>query len=382
MGGDEPPPLPSPLVERATEHGVGRFTDVLEDLRAGRGFAAHRKLLALRRSPLARADRNAVEAALADRRLFVEPTEKAPGLGRLNGFGTGVYGNSAFDREDGTYVATRCASAFWIPVFPIDQWLVRSAEGGGWYFLARVPLDLGARRLRALSIAGAALVAAIVAIAVAWGSTHSTLSLVNGLDATATVTIDDGPPVTVHSKGRSVVELDSGPHRFRCTVGGRVIDELTATVSGTADLVVYNVAGSAPLVLEEVVYTNEAARADAAPPSPLVHCLVGSVFVQREDVDDVFREPPQSVNLSSRERRKVRLHAFVVDGGWRRSVELLDERNLSAKPEDVAEAVALAQPGEAEAVAECVEISKAGRSDAEHAAFLERLAAAKAQVRR
>jgi hypothetical protein len=382
MGTDEPPPLEDVRVIRARACGIGRFTDVLDDIGAGRGLAAHRRLLALRKKPLNQSDRQAIDAALADPRLFVEPAGKRAGLGRLNGFGTGLYGSSHYDRSDGSYVVTRCASALWIPFFPIDQWLVRSADGGGRYFLGRVPLTPGVRRLRALSVATMAAVALIVAIAVVWGSTHSTLHLVSGLDMDATVTIDDEQSVLVPAKGRSSVGVASGSRHFRCIVAGRTIDDRTASVSGTADLVVYNVAGSAPLCVEDVVYTKETARADAKPPRPSYQILAGSVFAQREDAEDVFTEPPDSVELSSSEKRKVRHHAFVDRGGWRRAVELLEDDNETARAADVAEAVALAQPNDAALVDECVTISKSVRPPKEHGEFLDRLNAAKAGASR
>jgi len=377
MGSDEPPPLETPSVLRARGYGLSRFGDVIADLGAGRGFAAFKRLLALRRTPLSAADRQAVDAALADQRLFVEPTKKPPSLGRFNGLGTGMYGSNAHDPSDGSYVKTRFVSAFWIPVFPLDQWLVKSADGGGWYFLGRVPLGLPMRRMRLFATCALAAIALAIVAATTWAHTHASLNVVNGLDVDATVSIDDDPAVTVPSRGRRTVELSSGRHAFRCSVGGRTIDQSTADVSGTADLVAYNVAGAAPLCVENILYTNEARRADAPKPRHTVSVLAGPVFVQQQDVDDVFAQPPATVSLSSSETQRVRRHAFVADGGWRRTVSILEGQSGSTQSPDVAEAVALAQPDDAKAVAECIEISKAGRSAKDHAAFLERLKAAK-----
>ena len=388
MGTDAPPPLdPEPpsledaRVVRARALGLGRFADVLADIGAGRGFAAFKRLLKLRRTPLQRADRNAIEAALDDPRLFIEPMQGNVGLGRLNGFGAGMYGSRAYDASDGTYVATRCASAFWIPVFPIDQWLVRKADGGGWYFLGRVPLGLAARRLRLAAIGAAAAIAATVAICIAWANSHAELQLLNGLDVPAEVTIDDAPTVSVPSGGRRTVGVSSGRHRLRCTVGGRVVDERTESVSGTADLVSYNVAGAAPLCIVNVAYYAEGrgTRDGDEGSKPQPELLAGRVFVQREGVHDVFEEPPKSVSMSSGQTRLVRHVATVVRGGWRGSVALFDERNNDAGAADVAESVALAQPQDAKLVEEATEISRTRRSPQDHAKFLERLDAAQAQ---
>ncbi len=380
MHDDLPPPIEDLRAERARALGLARFKGVVEDVAAGRGSAAHGRLLKLLRSPLPRADRDTIETALADRRLFAEPAARKVGLGRINGVGLGMYGRSAYDPEDASYVKTRCFSFLWVPLFPVDQWLVRDADEGGWYFLGRVPLDLGIRRLRTAALSVAAAIALIAFSIAWWADTHATLHLLNGLDVAAQVTIDDDAPITVAPGERPTVEITAGRHRFRCTVGRRVVDDREEDVSGSADLVAYNVLGAAPLCVHEVVYMDETSgsRSDARAPEPSSELMGGRVYSQRSDVEHVFTTPPEHISLSRGERRKTRRQAVVEDGGWRTTVSMAEEDGDEATAAEVAERVALAEPANEALVAEVTAISESLRSPADHAKFKERLAAARA----
>ena len=114
---------------RAREMGLGKWPDVIRELEAGRGFAAHARLRAIRRKTPAGGERECIDAALAEPRLFAEPMRSAPGLHRVNGVGPSMFGGSQRDRSDGSYVKTRWLTLLFVPVLPLDAWIaVREGE--------------------------------------------------------------------------------------------------------------------------------------------------------------------------------------------------------------------------------------------------------------
>lgn len=374
---DVPPPAAAPEEPAPPQSRIRRWPDAARALADGRPAEAHAVLRRrLGESPPA-AERAALIAILADPRTFATPA-KAPKLGRLNGVGVGMYGGSAVDPADGSYVKTRWFSVFWVPVFPIDQWIVQDAEdGGGWYFHAKVPLDLSIRRMRAVAVAVLALVAVVVAGTIVWNARHAELQLLNGLDVPAEVTVGDEPPIVVGPNSRQSVRVAAGPLKFRCSVNGRVVDERTETVKGGTDLVAYNVAGSAPMCVVDVIYTTEAYQAGKGPNSG-VSVLAGTVFVQRGGVDDVFRSSPDSVSMRSSEKTRRRRRAEVLDGGWRTSLEVVEEEVGGKPAADLGERLALAVPRNSDVVAAALLLSAKHREPAVHADFLARLETARA----
>jgi hypothetical protein len=67
------------------------------------------------------------------------PIEAAPTLYTINGIGTMLYGQRDNDVRTGSYVATLYFTFFFVPLFPISCYRVRSAGGRSWNFLAKVP---------------------------------------------------------------------------------------------------------------------------------------------------------------------------------------------------------------------------------------------------
>ena len=65
---------------------------------------------------------------------------KAPSLGTVNGIGLSVYGRRD-PADDGTYTLTRYFTFLFVPLLPLDAFRVADAEGGGYYFLAKMPLS-------------------------------------------------------------------------------------------------------------------------------------------------------------------------------------------------------------------------------------------------
>ncbi|MEW5850082.1 MAG: hypothetical protein AB2A00_14935 [Myxococcota bacterium] len=69
-----------------------------------------------------------------------EPIDGPPSLTTFNGIGT-VLAGSRDERPDGSYVSTLFFCVLFIPLVPISAYRVVRAEGGGWYFLGKVPLS-------------------------------------------------------------------------------------------------------------------------------------------------------------------------------------------------------------------------------------------------
>ncbi|MHC4953524.1 MAG: tetratricopeptide repeat protein [Planctomycetota bacterium] len=95
------------------------------------------------------------EINIEERFPDMEPVSSPPSLGRLNGFGFGMYGRRDMDTETGTYVSTQAFSALWIPIFAMRAYRVADAESGGWYFIGRVPLSSTAKMCNILVLVGA-----------------------------------------------------------------------------------------------------------------------------------------------------------------------------------------------------------------------------------
>lgn len=85
------------------------------------------------------------EIDLQQRFPEMTPVRKAPTLSRINGIGMTMHGVRDADQETGTYVKTQCLTLLFLPLFMLKAYRVADAEGGGWYFLGRVPLSPLAR---------------------------------------------------------------------------------------------------------------------------------------------------------------------------------------------------------------------------------------------
>jgi tetratricopeptide (TPR) repeat protein len=81
------------------------------------------------------------EPSIWDKFTDMRPIRSAPTLQTVNGIGTTIYGRRDYDPETGTYVKTHCFSVLFIPVLALGAYRVADAEGGGWYFIGKVPLS-------------------------------------------------------------------------------------------------------------------------------------------------------------------------------------------------------------------------------------------------
>jgi len=98
-----------------------------------------------------------VDAVLANRRRFVK-TGSAPAMFTLNGVGTRVYGKDE-PSADGTWIGTQFLTFIYLPVVPLDQYVMNHAGGRTYRFYGKVPFGPTAYAWRglvaALVVAGA-----------------------------------------------------------------------------------------------------------------------------------------------------------------------------------------------------------------------------------
>jgi hypothetical protein len=285
------------------------------------------------------------KALLAHRRIFVRPLTRAPVMFTYNTVGTFLYGRSDVDSNDGTYVATLYAVMFLLPIFPIGSYLVRDGSQGGlrrsWGFLAKVPLAATTylwQRAIALGLLGLLAVGAANAM---YGFRHGTLHVANGLDRAVRVQVGSAA-VDVAAGGVASLDASVGHHPIRVTDGGRIVEQGTVDVPRRGTALVWNVLGAAPVFDSRVVYTAEdhdGDSSDSAPPQ--VFC--GESLVRREDVDFLFKDPPQRMSMSEHEKRVVKRHVGVGPGGWKTCVHWLTSHGDTASASHVAMRVLSAQ---------------------------------------
>jgi hypothetical protein len=94
----------------------------------------------------------------------LKPISSAPSLSTINGFGFTVYGNSDYDAETRSYIATHYFVALFIPIFPIARYRVIHEAGGHYRFLGKLPLRAADRWHLWLAITAS--IAAIIGISV------------------------------------------------------------------------------------------------------------------------------------------------------------------------------------------------------------------------
>jgi hypothetical protein len=82
---------------------------------------------------------------LAEKFPDMRPIRSVPTLSTVNGFGATLIGSRDYDEETGTYVKTHCICLLFIPLIALGAYRVADAQGGGWYFLGKVPLSRRAR---------------------------------------------------------------------------------------------------------------------------------------------------------------------------------------------------------------------------------------------
>jgi hypothetical protein len=291
-----------------------------------------------------------VDRLLGNRRFFLKPLKRAPSLMTMNGVGTSLYGSSDANPQDGSYIATLFFVFLFVPIFPLAQYLVIKGAGRSWHFLGKVPMG-GAHRSWRKVAALAGLVALLGAGAgttnLLWRTSQvSEVQLLNGLNVPVRVVVS-GQKVMLPAEGRSHVQLKPGPQHFRAELtSGELLEEVNGEVPRWTDLVVYNVMGSAPAYLEEVIYTSGPGDHDEQGSSTP---LGGQPFFTRDHVPFIFQEAPNQIEMSSHSKSESRFVFDVAKGGWKSTLGMLEHAAEWKEAAAVAANVVRADPENLEA---------------------------------
>jgi hypothetical protein len=292
---------PAGLLERVPE--LARLADAHVTLRRaiehGRPHAAYRALFWIRVLGRAGQDAELVRQLLATRRLFIQPLKGAPAMLTYNGVGARVYGETEPDPADHSHIKTQYLVLFFVPVYPLASFLVRSATRG-WNFYGRVPLS-GACYLWQRAVALAGVVAVLIGALNAFGSMrYNTVQIVNALPRIVEARVGSAPPVMVWSQRTENVRVKVGLQDVVMKVDGRVIERGQIEVKRGYDVDAWNVLGAGPVFREDVVYTAKSspAQSPAAEEPPL---LCGEHTILQHRVDYVFTAAPPTLSMSENE---------------------------------------------------------------------------------
>ncbi|MEE8106380.1 MAG: hypothetical protein V3T86_12665 [Planctomycetota bacterium] len=211
------------------------------------------------------------EIDLGERFPDMQPVSSPPGLGRLNGFGFGMYGKRDRDDETGTYISTLCFSALWIPLIALRSYRVADAEGGGWYFVGSVPLGQTAKLCNLL-----VLFASLIFGGRAWWNSHQAdpeVRAANAMDDAAELLEENriGEAAKIYRKVGVSGTLQALPARLavvelvRKRIAGAPIDEAATVVTEAVALqkrytsgVLKGIRGDVVAVAETVAASNPA----------------------------------------------------------------------------------------------------------------------------
>jgi len=264
-----------------------------------------------------------IDRLLADTRLFLQPVESAPSLFTFNGIGLRLTGKSEVGPDD-AYVTHLFFTLLFIPLLPLARYVVWTEDGKNYLFVGKLPPTSLMRWWRRLLGAGVAagIVAAVFAAVVASGTTD--LHILNGLDVPVEVSVGERT-LLLEPRGMEVIEVETGPQAFVSRrQDGLVIEELEADLPSFHDLVAYNIVGAAPLYAEGIIYS----------PKPLdetnpFEFYGGDSFVTRKTAKYLFRETPETIDLSGREKKRVLWQVGLASVGWPGTVAFLaqEQRN-------------------------------------------------------
>jgi tetratricopeptide (TPR) repeat protein len=296
-----------------------------------------------------RAHREIIQLLLARRRLFLTPIRSAPSLYTVNGIGSTAYGHDDHDSNDSTFVLTQYLTFFFMPLFPVRQYLVRQADGGhrrAWTFIGKVPFG-------PFTFFWNRLVALLVVAGVAFGgftAWHSSrfheVHVINGTGVPVRVAIggqraelgpEDHKTMTVNV-GRQQVEV-KGPK-------GSVIEATEIDVPSGSSVMALNVLGAAPLFNNEVRYGPQGAPDQ--PIEPRVDAACGRTVVRYDFIDYAFVEPPKTISVPENSPGASRSYVNVAPGGLQSCLNFLAGKDqpgpAAALARRVAEATGFAVP--------------------------------------
>ncbi|MBU8894511.1 hypothetical protein KRR26_02795 [Corallococcus sp. M34] len=294
---------PAGLLERIPE-----LRELCEDERIRRAveggdpFKVYRALRWAKWLGKLRSHRDTINALLARRRLFAKPLSGTPSLFTMNGFGTSFVGSSDKDASDGTSIAVHALVFFFIiPLLPLGAYVVRSNDSGGfrgrsWSIFARVPLGtLTWLYSRTVALGVIALVA-MGAFKALHDSRYQDVYVFNAFDEPLDVKLGRASAqIPPHTRTKLTVRTGHQEGRAVSTKGIEV-ETIAFDIHSNVDLVVWNIAGAFPVFRERVEYRKDSGSPIDKEPAE-VYC--GKKTFEVRDVDDLFRDPPSSISMSS-----------------------------------------------------------------------------------
>jgi hypothetical protein len=278
-------------------------------IESGDPFRIYRALMLarlLRRLPQQRA---LLKTLTGERRLFARPLKSTPGLGTINSVGLSFVGQSERD-DEGYHVALHAfVVLFALPIIPLGAYLVKSTGERQWQIYARVPLGMAGW----LYTRGLALLLVLSVLLGAGQSWHESgehdLLLVNGFGEAATVNFG-GQRTSIPANGMATVRLKVGPVSGNASVGvAGVVDQFSQNLRFGSQTSIWNIAGAAPLLLEQVVYYRSGSDKPNTPPAHTNYC--GQRFVELGKVDYAFTEPPREISMSKHDTQRTVSHLLL-----------------------------------------------------------------------
>ncbi len=150
------------------------------------------------------------------------------------------------------------------------------------------------------------------------------LDVANPLGQSVTVWVDGEGPVKVDAlSAEPVGTFSAGPHTIDVRgERGQSVETSVVMLRGHGWLTVYNVLGLAPVYFERIVYSRYAA------PSELNEVACGKRFVEFEDVDYRWVDPPQVLSIDSKTSSVTKRHLGLAKGGLRACVGYAYQRDV------------------------------------------------------
>lgn len=309
---------PAGLLTRVPElEPFTRYPGVKKALASGRPHKVYRALFWGRLFGRFKADHKRVaKELLANRRLFIEPVDSAPGHSTINGIGTMMLGNVELDGEDGTSIGTQFFTFIYVPVFPLGQYLWLK-HGNQYQVFGKVPygpLVYLWRNALAVLIAVGILGAAGSAF---YGSRYDEVIVLNALDVEVVAKVGDDQKTVPAGKKRTFVAVPIGEVPVAIQIGDEPFEEGVIEVSSLNDVHLWNVAGAGLVYFQDVVYVVSGSAGNIRDPDQF--CGVNAIVL--DDVDYLFRQPPETIQMSS--DRIVRTHLGLFEGGWESCMDTL-----------------------------------------------------------
>ncbi|MBR7780293.1 tetratricopeptide repeat protein [Undibacterium rugosum] len=294
---------PAQLLQRIPElEELCTDTKIVRAIASGDSFKVYRALVIARLLHRLPQHQQLLKQLTSERRLFAKPLKGTPALGSFYSLGFNFIGQSETD-TDNSYIAMHALSVlFVVPVIPLGAYVVKSTGDRQWQIYARAPLGL-AGWLYTRGVA-ASLVAMVIAGAMhsQYASQHQEITMLNGFNQTLTIEAA-GQTVALGAGQRQQLTLPAGKLQLIARTNDQeVIDRLDIDLKSSDKLSIWNISGAAPLVKNTHTYYKVKPVQTEMAANQVVYC--GKQFMEFENIEYPFTEPPQSIQMSKHAESK------------------------------------------------------------------------------